>query len=208
MKDGPGLGEVGDDAESHDSWVQFVRHLGEDGVRNQRDQRDFADWIEASPGIEQTGYYQPRSDHRRRHLTIQWYGGPDGQDAIVEEGRRRGLTVSFVPIGFPRSRYDAFVRWLVHPANQGALGFTIHSIAGPTFDEPYVVLGGEVEQFDEEALRAVGEELSRIVGVEVVIRAGRPFVPLVHWEDRSPPPPGGPAHRPGSARRPGPHHRR
>lgn len=200
----PDPGQPGSDAESNDSWVQFVRLLGEDGVRNQRDQRDFADWIEALPGIEQTGYFQPRSDHRRRCLTIQWYGDSDGQEAIVEEGRRRGLSVEFVPIAFPKSRYEEFVSWATHAWSRDALGFTVHSISGPTFDEPFVVLGGEVAQFTDEALRAVGEELSRLVGVEVVIRPGLPFRP---WgPPRTSPAPATGLRRqpPGSPHRPGP----
>lgn len=203
--------EGGNAAESNDSWVQFVRELGEDGVRNQRDQGDFADWIEALPGIEQTGYYQPRSDHRRRHLTIQWYGDPAGQEEIVAEGRRRGLSVEFVPIAFPKSRYEEFVRWMTHPANKDALGFTVHSISGPTFDEPFVVLGGEVGEFTHDELRTAGEEVSRRVGVDVVIRPGLPFRP---WgpPDTSPPP-SRPAtdvrsQPPGSPRRPGPRRER
>ncbi|TKV56888.1 hypothetical protein FDO65_18790 [Nakamurella flava] len=204
----PDPGQPGNDAESNDSWVQFVLALGEDGVRNQRDQRDFADWIEALPGIGQTGYYQPRSDHRRRHLTIQWYGDPDGQAAIVSEGRRRGLSVEFVPIAFPKSRYEEFVQWMTHPSSRDALGFTVHSISGPTFDEPFVVLGGEVEQFTEEALRAVGEELSRLVGIHVVIRPGLPFRPWGQPETSPSPTTGLRSQPPGSPRRPGPHHPR
>lgn len=207
----PDPGQPGDDVESNDSWVQFVRALGEDGVRNQRDQGDFADWIEALPGIEKTGYFQPRSDHRRRHLTIQWYGDSTGQAPIVEEGRRRGLSVEFIPIAFPRSRYEEFVSWITHPSSRDVLGFTVHSISGPTFDEPFVVLGGEVGEFTDEALRALGEEVSRRVGVEVVIRPGRPFR---YWDqsDTAPPPPPPVmdvrSHPPGSPRRPGPHHQR
>lgn len=203
--------EGGNAAQSNDSWVQFVRELGEDGVRNQRDQGGFADWIEALPGIEQTGYYQPRSDHRRRHLTIQWYGDPAGQEAIVAEGRRRGLSVEFVPIAFPKSRYEEFVQWMTHPANKDALGFTVHSISGPTFDEPFVVLGGEVGEFTDDALRTAGEEVSRRVGVDVVIRPGLPFRP---WgPPGTSPPPSRPAtdvrsQPPGSPRRPGPRRER
>lgn len=204
-------GGTANDEQSNDSWVQFVRALGEDGVRNQADQRDFADWIEALPGIEQTGYYQPRSDHRRRHLAIQWYGGPEGQDAIVQEGRRRGLSVEFVPIAFPRSRYEQLVQWLTHPANKDALGFTVHSIAGPTFDEPFVVLGVEVGEFTADALRAAGQDLSRIVGVDVVLRPGLPYRPWGQPAESRPAPGTATGVRnrpPGSARRPGPRRER
>ncbi|RSM49770.1 hypothetical protein DMB66_44680, partial [Actinoplanes sp. ATCC 53533] len=94
---------------------------------------DLKTWIIEQPGLENSGYIESVNDAAALSTTLLWHGpANDTQQAIIAEGRRRGISVNVQQRKFSREQLVTAVETLAGRGKDAFADFDLNSISGIT----------------------------------------------------------------------------
>jgi hypothetical protein len=94
---------------------------------------DLKTWIIGQPGLESSGYIESVNDAAALSTTLLWHGpADDTQQAIIAEGRRRGIAVDVRQRKFSREQLVTAVDTLAERGTDAFADFDLNSISGIT----------------------------------------------------------------------------
>ncbi|WP_155854650.1 hypothetical protein [Paenarthrobacter nicotinovorans] len=122
---------------------EYSKSVGVDFLDNQKKLSDFKYWITQVPGIYDAGYVEQVNDAKSLSVKALWKGSSLLRETVANEGRKRGIMVTFSERPYSVPEIDSATQALIN--NDKAfepLGFKIASIGGIGDDSGEISIRG------------------------------------------------------------------